>query len=248
MPNSQEGRRTLANAQRYGHPRSRHGNSIVDLRSSRPSCRIGGNKSSSGGTQGRKEVQVTLNPPINGKPLPSNTGGRRQLGQVREKKGGGGGGREEEEEEDANECRLEFHITSLPLASTLRHLYSVNTRTHTGGDLRQKRLVVPTAPVRGAGNKLEARSDGAIRLVGTTPRSLPAHPARLRHRFRPALLNTDSNEVRGREAVRIGTLGGGQLQSSWLNSASPQCTIWFQQPFALRLFGELIPWWMTNKS
>lgn len=65
--------------------------------------------------------------------------------------------------EDANECRLEFHITSLPLASTLRHLYSV--RTHTGrpaadgGNLRQNGPA--TAPVRGAGNKLEARSNGA---------------------------------------------------------------------------------------
>lgn len=48
---------------RYGHPRSRHGNSIADLRSFPSQLSQGGNKSSSGGTQGRNEVQAHFKPP-----------------------------------------------------------------------------------------------------------------------------------------------------------------------------------------
>lgn len=111
--------------------------------------------------KGRNKVQQAPvnNPPIGVKPLHSGAVGAVRVKYAENKKTTGTA-------EDANECRLEFHITSLPLASTLRHLYSVNTHARTparpqqmGGNLRQNGPAM--APVRGAGNKLEARSNGA---------------------------------------------------------------------------------------
>lgn len=125
---------------RYGHPRSRHGNSIADLRSF-PSqlSRRWQQELQRRHPRQKRSASSLQTPPINVKPLPSNTRGGRE-GAARsstpgkKKKTG-------QEEEDANECRLEFHITSLPLASTLRHLYSVNTHAHTLAGTPGKKMV-----------------------------------------------------------------------------------------------------------